>query len=259
MQSYDVLRCPRVRLHIFSDIHAEFADFEPPKVNADVVVIAGDLHVGHEGRRWIRRCIPDKPVIYVLGNHEFYRHVFPNLIEELRRETAGSNIHLLENQAVEINGFSFLGCTLWSDFRITGDELIAKAIAHRGISDYELITKGARRLPLLPDDTANAHRASLAWLKQQIADRDPAKTVIVTHHAPSRKSIPPWHVGSLLNGAFVSDLEDFIVDAAVPLWIHGHTHCCINYQVGRTRVLSNQRGYPGAVPPAFDPALVAEI
>jgi Icc-related predicted phosphoesterase len=254
-----LLRCLRVRLHIFSDIHAEFAEFEPPNVDADVVVIPGDLHVGREGRKWIRRYIPEKPVIYVLGNHEFYRHVFPNLIDELRRETAGSNIHLLENQAVEINGFSFLGCTLWSDFRITGDEIIAKAIAHRGISDYELITKGARRLPLLPDDTANAHHASLAWLKQQTAGRDTTKTVIVTHHAPSRKSIPPWHVGSLLNGAFVSDLEDFIAEAKAPLWIHGHTHYCVDYKVASTRVVSNQRGYPGAISPAFDPGLVLEI
>jgi len=248
-----------VRLHIFSDIHAEFAEFEPPKVDADVVVIAGDLHVGREGRKWIRRYISDKPIIYVLGNHEFYRHTFPDLIDELRRETAGSNIHLLENDAVEIGGFSFLGCTLWSDFRIAGDELLAKAIALRGISDYELITRGARRLTLLPDDTANAHRDSLVWLKQQFAGRDAAKTVIVTHHAPSPKSVPPWHVGSLLNGAFASDLEDFIHKAGVPLWIHGHTHHCVDYSVGRTRVFSNQRGYPGAVSPAFDPGLVVQI
>jgi predicted phosphodiesterase len=248
-----------VRLHIFSDIHLEFAEFEPPRVDADVVVIAGDLHVGREGRKWIRRCIPDKPVIYVLGNHEFYRHTFPNLIDELRRETAGSNIHLLENEAVEIDGFSFLGCTLWSDFRVAGDEVIGKAIAQRGISDYELITKGWSRAPLTPDDTANAHQVSLEWLKRQVAGRDPAGTVIVTHHAPSRKSIPPWHVGSLLNGAFVSDLDEFVAEAGVPLWIHGHTHYCVDYKLGRTRVLANQRGYPHAVSPGFDPACIVEL
>jgi 3',5'-cyclic AMP phosphodiesterase CpdA len=248
-----------MRLHVFSDIHAEFADFEPPSVNADVVVIAGDLHVGREGRRWIRQYISDKPVVYVLGNHEFYRHSFPNLIEELQSETHGSSIHLLENAAVEIEGVSFLGCTLWSDFRVTGDEVIAKAIAHQGISDYELITRGSSRHRLTPDDTANAHEISLAWLKRQVASRDPAKTVIVTHHAPSRKSIPPWHVGSLLNGAFVSDLEEFIREASVPLWIHGHTHYCVDYNLGRTRVLSNQKGYPDATSRGFDPGLVVEV
>ena len=248
-----------VRLHIFSDIHAEFAEFEPPKVDADAVVIAGDLHVGREGRRWIRRYIADRPVIYVLGNHEFYRNEFPKLISELRRETEGSNIHLLENQAVEIDGFSFLGCTLWSDFLITGDTLTAKAIASKGISDYAIIAKGSARQNLSPDDTVNAHQISLAWLKRQVASRDPTKTVIVTHHAPSPRSIPPWHAGSPLNGAFVSNLEEFIREAGAPLWIHGHTHFCVDYKIGQTRVLSNQRGYPDAICPTFDPALVVEL
>lgn len=249
-----------MRLHIFSDIHAEFAAFEPPKVDADVVVIAGDLHVGREGRRWIRRYISVKPVIYVLGNHEFYRHAYPKLISELRRETEGSNIHLLENQAVEIDGFLFLGCTLWSDFRITGDESMAKAIAYKAMNDYGLIAKGS--LPdaiLSPDDTVRAHGMSLAWLKQQVSLGDRSKTVIVTHHAPSPRSIPPWHAGSPLNGAFVSDLEEFILDFGAPLWIHGHTHHCVDYKVGQTRVLSNQRGYPDAISPGFDPALVVEL
>ncbi len=248
-----------MRLHIFSDIHLEFAEFEPPRVDADVVVIAGDLHVGREGRKWIRRYIAEKPVIYVLGNHEFYRHAFPNLIDELRRETDGSNVHLLENEAVEIDGCSFLGCTLWSDFRINGDEVLAKAIADRGIADYELITRHSSHHCLTPDDTANAHKVSVDWLKEQVANRDARKTVIVTHHAPSCKSIPPWHEGSLLNGAFVSDLEDFIHETEVPLWIHGHTHYCVDYKLGRTRVLANQRGYPHAVSPGFDPALIVEV
>jgi Icc-related predicted phosphoesterase len=248
-----------VRLHVFSDIHAEFHDFEPPNVETDVVVIAGDLHVGHEGRRWIDRYISDKPVIYVLGNHEFYRHTFPNLIDDLRRETEGSNIHLLENTAVEINGFSFLGCTLWSDFRITGDEAIAKAIAQRGITDYELITRDSSRHAISPDDTVKAHEVSLAWLNRQVASRDPTKTLVVTHHAPHRKSIPPYHLGSLLNGAFVSDLEEFMLHAGVPLWVHGHTHHCVDYKIGRTRVLSNQRGYPDAISPGFDPSLIVEV
>lgn len=248
-----------MRLHIFSDVHAEFARFDPPKVEADVVVIAGDLHVGREGIKWIRRQFSGQPVVYVLGNHEFYRHVFPNLIDELRRETKDSNIHLLENEAAEINGLSFLGCTLWSDFRIYGDEFLAKAIAVKGISDYELITRGWPGTRLLPDDTANAHERSLAWLKGEVARRDPGKTVVVTHHAPSGKSIPPWHAGSLLNGAFVSNLEEFILEAGIPLWIHGHTHYCVDYKVGHTRVLSNQRGYPDAISPDFDPGLVVEI
>jgi hypothetical protein len=33
-------------MHILSDLHVEFAPFDPPAVDADVVVLAGDIHVG---------------------------------------------------------------------------------------------------------------------------------------------------------------------------------------------------------------------
>lgn len=42
-----------MRIRVFSDIHLEFADWEPPAAEADVVVIAGDLHPKREGLAWI--------------------------------------------------------------------------------------------------------------------------------------------------------------------------------------------------------------
>ena len=93
-----------------------------PVTDADVVVLAGDIHLGREGRIWARNQFFAKPVIYVLGNHEFYRHSLPELTETLKRETEGSNIHLLENGAVEINGYTFLGCTLVDGFSSWRDD-----------------------------------------------------------------------------------------------------------------------------------------
>jgi hypothetical protein len=63
----------------------------------------------------------------------------------------------------------------------------------------------------------------------------------------------------VLNGAFVSDIETFIASSRVPLWIHGHTHYCVDYTVGETRVLSNQRGYPDELLPGFEPGFVVEV
>ena len=90
-------------------------------------------------------------------------------------------------------------------------------------------------------------------------NRDPARTIVVTHHAPSPRSIPPHHAGNPLNAAFVSNLDGLIERARVPLWIHGHTHHNVDYVVGSTRVLSNQRGYPDERLAGFDPALVVEV
>jgi Icc-related predicted phosphoesterase len=88
---------------------------------------------------------------------------------------------------------------------------------------------------------------------------DPARTIIVTHHAPNAKSIPPDHEGSLLNAAFVSNLDTLVEQSGVPLWIHGHTHHNVDYRIGSTRVLSNQRGYPDQLTPGFDSGMVVEL
>jgi hypothetical protein len=37
---------------------------------------------------------------------------------------------------------------------------------------------------LTPGLTVQRHRASVQWLKEQLAQGDPARTVAVTHHAP---------------------------------------------------------------------------
>jgi predicted phosphodiesterase len=118
-----------MRLHILGDLHLEFGPAKIPATDADVVVLAGDIHLGREGRKWAGNQFPAKPVIYVLGNHEFYRHSLPELTETLKRETDGSQIHLLENRVVEIKGYTFLGCTLWTDFRLSDDLEAAMRLA----------------------------------------------------------------------------------------------------------------------------------
>jgi len=248
-----------MRLHILSDLHIEFSSFEPPRTDADAVVVAGDVHIGREGRSWLRRNFPDNPVIYILGNHEFYRHAIPSLTETLQRESDGSHIHVLENNRVDIGDISFLGCTLWSDFKLTGDTPAAQATAEDAMSDFRLIRVSPKYRRLRARDTARYHAASLDWLKTALSQSDPARTVVVTHHAPSARSIPPYHRDSPLNPAFASDLDSLVAQSGAPLWIHGHTHHCVDYTIGHTRVLSNQRGYPDSPVEGFKPSLVIEV
>ena len=107
-----------MRLHILADLHLEFGPVDVPTTEADVVVLAGDIHIGSMGLEWAKSQFGDKPMIYVLGNHEFYRHALPELTERLEDETRGSHIQLLENRAIEFGGFTFLGCTLRTDFAL---------------------------------------------------------------------------------------------------------------------------------------------
>ena len=248
-----------MRLRVLSDLHLEFGDSDLPDADADVVVLAGDIHMGRAGRKWIRQQFAGKPVIYVLGNHEFYRHAIPELTEILKRDTDGSHIHVLENSAVELGGVTFLGCTLWTDFRLARDREYAMRSAEDIMSDYQVIQASAEHRPLRPEDTARLHLESVGWLRRELAKQDPARTIVVTHHAPSARSIPPYHAGSPLNAAFASNLDAFVEASRVPLWIHGHTHHNVDYIIGSTRVLSNQRGYPDQLAPGFDPGLVVEL
>ena len=54
-----------MRLHILSDLHLEFVTIKVPETDVDVVVLAGDIHLGCEGRKWARSHFQDKPVVYV--------------------------------------------------------------------------------------------------------------------------------------------------------------------------------------------------
>jgi len=248
-----------MRLHILADLHFEFGAVKIPVTDADVVVLAGDVHLGREGRIWARNQFFAKPVIYVLGNHEFYRHSLPELTETLKRETDGSNIHLLENGAVEINGYTFLGCTLWTDFQLGDDLDGSMRVAEAIMSDYGIVQFSTENRRLRACDTAKLHAESVAWLRCALAKCDRARTIVVTHHAPSARSEAPYHADSPLKAAFASDLDSLVERSGVPLWIHGHTHYNVDYVMGSTRVLTNQLGYPDERCKGFNPSLVVEI
>jgi len=240
----------------------EFGGFNLPVTDADVVVLAGDVDVGTEGLEWIKysmRECPNKPVIYVLGNHEYYHDALPQLTETLCRETAGTNINVLENSTVEIGGFTFLGCTLWTSFLSGPDPEAAMRTAEALMNDYRIITNSKEQRLLRARDTAWLHRESLAWLKHELGRHDPARTIVVTHHSPSFQSESPQYVNGPLAPAFSSDLDSLIEASGIPLWIHGHTHYNVDYRIGKTRVLSNQRGYPAQRCQGFDRELVVEL
>ena len=87
------------------------------------------------------------------------------------------------------------------------------------------------------------HGRHSAWLQKRLAQAHAGPTVVITHHAPSPRSIHPRFAGSPVNASFVSDAEHLLGRDRVQLWIHGHTHDSFDYQVAGTRVVCNPRGY----------------
>lgn len=127
------------------------------------------------------------------------------------------------------------------------------------MNDFRIIRFGPEDRVLQPAHTVKMHQESVAWLRGELARHDPTRTVVVTHHGPSPRSEAPGYANGLLSAAFVSDLSQMIEQSGIPLWIHGHTHHCVDYRIGATRVISNQRGYPSEDVGRFDPGLVIEI
>ena len=248
-----------MRLHILSDLHLEFEPFTPPVVEAEAVILAGDVSTGRNGLKWALKTFPERPVIYVLGNHEFYGQKLQKLIKELQELADGTNIHLLENGSCCIGDVVFLGATLWTDFALNGNPVVSEVVAQTSMNDCRRIRTLPRYSRLKPSDTRRLHVESRRWLEDQAFAHKRQKVVVVTHHAPSRESIPPAFAGDTCNPAFASDMSRFIVESEAQLWVHGHIHYCRDYTLGKTRVLANPRGYPTESRQGFNPGLIVKV
>ena len=248
-----------MKIQPLADIHIEMTPCDIP-VMGDVIVLAGDIGVGVEGVRWAKKQFDGVPTVYVAGNHTYYGQLFPDTLSTLRTEAAGSNVHILENDALILDGVRFLGATLWTDFCLEGvaRQELAMLTAKRGMNDFRLIRKASGEL-LTPRDMAEVHTESLNWLRSQLAEPFDGKTVVVTHHAPCVMSSAPEYRGSDLAPAFSSNLESLILEFSPALWISGHTHYSCDYHIGTTRMISNQRGYNDMEATGFDPALTVEV
>ena len=157
-----------MRIHILSDLHSEFAAFHGNQMDADVVVLAGDVHTGANGIKWILETFRDRTVIYVLGNHEFYGQKIQKLIANIKDIAYGTNVHVLENDRVEVGGLVFLGTTLWTDFRLLGDPVISGAVAQANMNDFRRIRLLPAYRRFLPSDARAFHALSLEWLTRQV-------------------------------------------------------------------------------------------
>lgn len=267
-----------MKIHLLSDLHIDVCPFNPPETDADVLVLAGDIASDPAIlTRWVLVASGGRPVILVPGNHEYYGgHLSKRSIDLRERASAVPSFHVLDNDAVVIDGIRFVGCTLWTDFELFGQSWRSKALraAQARIADFRTIYYGSMGY-FLPAQSVLLHRKSRRWLKIKLGEPFLGPTVVVTHHAPHRGSLSQRYAKDLLSAAFVSNLDELL---GVPdLWLHGHTHDSVDYFVKGTRVVCNPRGYcqpdhfgvrqPGAptdIPircenPNFNPGLVLEI
>jgi len=270
-----------MRVHVFSDLHLEFGACEfPPAVRsgglADLVLLAGDIHTERRGPLWAAQIF-QAPVAMILGNHEAYDDSLYASIAAQRTRAAecsarrGNPVRVLERETWALTTADgtpvrIVAATLWTDFALFGVETQARMMeqAHRAMNDFQLIgiTDGLRQegRPLSPADCLRLHRESRAYIEDTLLEPFGGVTIVMTHHAPSRRSIPENRQGDPINAAYATDLEAMIERTQPQLWVHGHIHSSSDYLIGSTRVVCNPRGYfPLHLNPDFDPALTVEL
>lgn len=252
-----------MRLRLLSDLHAE-GGFDKKLFKSqgeDVLVIAGDLHVG-ANHIWmmLKGFAEYQPnIVYVPGNHEFYHQNYLETISKLEEWARYTRIKILspgtvyydprvkrlveleeESPSILKNRTYFIGAPLWTNFR---NNDLSKFHAKQGINDFKLIEYDNRYFT--PNDASQLFEQQYGYIKFQ-SEQIKAKKVIVTHFLPAVECIDPQYLGhaaSSLNDYFANDFGDWISYLEDTTWLHGHTHSNVDITLGTTRILANPYGY----------------
>ena len=232
-----------------SDLHCcwlkEVKDLEVilPKMADDkrsILVVAGDIDAGkrtEEVFRYLSKRF--KYIIYCLGNHDYYGSTISKTIQIHEAMCLNlKNVFLLNKNYIKIGDWTFVGGTLWTDFRLFNTPSISAETAEYYMNDYRNIKyDGYKRLRA--KDTLIEFNKTLSEIKNVKGEN----IIVVTHHAPSLKSVRIDFTTNSVTPAYASNLEEEIRALRPKYWIHGHLHTASDYQIGDTRVMSNPFGY----------------
>ena len=92
------------------------------------------------------------------------------------------------------------------------------------------------------------HQESVSYLQSafSVLSDNPidVKNIVITHHVPTMLNYPAKYVGSPLNEAFATNMNEFIERSAAEYWIYGHHHAAVSpFLLGNTKMVTNQLGY----------------
>ena len=218
-------------LHV--DCHRDWLKTLATKVvvpgHPDTLIVAGDTAQTNapqflQAYRYLSRHYSE--ILAVLGNHEHYGSTRKDVASVLK--SLPSNVRVLQEEKVTLNGFTFGGTSLWFG---TGFSLRLKSC----LTDFKAI-------PNFEPWVYEANYQARVFLDQPL-------DVWITHHLPHHSSVAVRYIGSALNCFFVDDCSKLIRYHAPLAVIHGHTHEPADYSITgllgeNTRVLANPLGYP---------------
>lgn len=255
-----------MQIRFITDIHWESGSLKLQKTEADkdrILIIAGDLAPSHLVIEALQELAPGfKSVVYVPGNHEFEGVNISNAMTDLNCQLLDvglDNVHLLPCEYAIIDGVRFVGATLWSDFN--NSDWFAIHAAKDKVSDFEFIKIGHNERKFHPNDAIELHHQHKKFIEDVCNIPFNGQTVVITHHAPSFKSMDLiWETRlGVVKYIFASNMENIVVYSGAKYWLHGHIHSSKDYMLGDTRVICNPRGNGVWENKQFNPNYILEV
>lgn len=260
-----------MKIKYMSDLHidvneSEFIDQLNPDHKDTILVLAGDVCEVDGWKRlvpFLQNICPNyRYVLYVFGNHEFYRGSLTRAKDKLLEKMGEiPNLIIMDRNSIVIDDVKFIGATLWTDMDKSNPMFMMRVGDY--MNDYKVIRWGnnldhyLRRLR--PVDTLSQHARDFHWLNGELT-YDTRKTVVITHHAPCISLLQTTKfAGDQMNPAYASRLEDFVADSYIDLWIHGHVHVVMDNDFYGTRIVCNPRGYNLIDVHNFNPNAVIDL
>lgn len=251
-----------MKIRIASDLHLEAfrgRDMEALVVDVlhtdeqdadSVLVLAGDISSDPNQLITFIKAIEPRfaKVIYIPGNHEYYRHNYDAWNSEMNDRfavTLTNTVWANDDVGVYTDGnVRVIFGTLWAD---GGTSLAEQARVGYGLNDFRVISIGAKmneNRQFTVTDMIKIHKKQKATITTLLNASFDGTTVVATHHMPTYRLCHP-RFGSDINGGFAANCEDILAyDHAPAVWIYGHTHDSGDGVMWKTRLVANPRGYP---------------
>lgn len=238
----------RLRVSFISDIHLSEKNkliskdlVKLRKSNVDVLLILGDISSDpsdwNEFLQIIRKYFSVGPVLFLMGNHEYYSHDINTATKEYAQAIQNDNdAYILDNSNIIINGVNFIGSTLWSSFELGKD----MSVAEKQVFAFKRVKNGDRYIT--KNEILEIHRQSLIFIQNSIQNSTFECNIVMTHYAPIIIKNLKKLSGFELDGAQCSPLENFIIKNKPQYWLYGHIHEPSKKVVGETILMNNAFG-----------------
>jgi Icc-related predicted phosphoesterase len=241
-----------MKLKLISDIHLEYlTEYKDNYLNLDegnILVLAGNILITKHFRtdnkmkdiylNFFEDCTKryDK-ILYVLGNNEHYGYHLDNTYNTLL-EYLPNSVKLLENEKVIFNNWVFIGMTMWTDFN--NKNKLNMSASKQILNDYQLIRIESNYRKLHPEDVIKINSQSKKYLNKELKRHKTDNIFLITHHPPSKQSIPETYENNLLTSSNYSDMSKIIKrNPQIKYWAHGHINVESDYNIDNCRIVSS--------------------